>query len=66
MKETAVRKYLVVSGVVFGLVALGHLFRVSYGFDMQFGPVSVPMWASWLAFVWPGILCGWAFSLARK
>jgi len=66
MKEAAVRKYLVVSGVIFGLVALGHLYRVLYGVDLRFGPVDVPMWASWLAFAGPAVLCGWAFSLARK
>ena len=66
MKEAAVRKYLLVSGVLFGFVALVHLYRVIYGLDFQFGPVAVPMWASWGGFLVPGALCGWAFSLARK
>lgn len=66
MKEAAVRNYLLVSGVLFGLVALVHLFRVVKGLAFQFGPIAVPMWGSWLGFVVPAVLCGWAFSLARK
>ena len=66
MKDAAVRKYLLVSGVIFGFVALVHLFRVVKGLAFQFGPVAVPMWGSWLGFVIMAALCGWAFSLTRK
>ncbi len=66
MKEAAVRKYLFVSGVIFGFVALVHLFRVIKDLGVQFGPVDVPMWGSWLGFVITAVLCGWAFSLTRK
>lgn len=66
MKEAAVRKYLLISGVLFGVVALVHLYRVIYGLDFQFGRFAVPMWASWGGFLVPAALCGWAFSLTRK
>jgi len=66
MKEAAVRKYLLISGVLFGLVALVHLYRVIKNLSFQFGPIDMPMWASWLGFLIPAMLCGWAFSLARK
>lgn len=66
MERQRVRNYLLVSGVIFGLVALVHLFRVIKNLAFQFGPIDVPIWASWLGFLIPAMLCGWAFSLARK
>lgn len=66
MQDASTRKYLAISGVVFGVVALAHLFRVIYGLDFVFGPVAVPMWASWLGFAIPAVLCGWALSLVGK
>lgn len=66
MENAAVRKYLLVSGVVFGFVALVHLFRIAKGLVFQIGPVDVPMWGSWLGFAIMAALCGWAFSLTRK
>lgn len=66
MENAAVRKYLLVSGAIFALVSLGHLFRMIYGLEFHFGSVTVPMWASWLGFLVPAVLSGWAFKLARK
>jgi hypothetical protein len=66
MDKVPVKNYLLVSGTIFGLVSLAHLYRVIYGLGFNFGSVSVPVWASWLGFVFAGALCGWAFNLARK
>jgi hypothetical protein len=60
------RTFLLVSGVVFCGVALLHLLRVINGWELQFGPWSVPMWVSWGGTVGPGVLCVWAFRLAAR
>lgn len=66
MQDAAVRKYLFVSGGIFGFVALVHAFRVIEGLAFRFGPVDVPMWGSVLGFVIMAALSGWAFSLTRR
>ena len=58
------RLYLLVSGVVFGLVAILHLLRVVNGWPLVLGTWSVPMWGSWLGTVVPALLCVWALRLA--
>ncbi len=58
------RAYLVISGAVFGLVALGHLLRVVNGWTLVIGSWSVPMWISWLGTLGPAVLCVWAFRSA--
>ena len=42
------RTYLVISGTVFGIVAVLHFLRVVNGWIMVLGPWSVPIWVSWL------------------
>jgi len=59
------RTYLVVSGVLFGAVALLHLLRLTYGWPVQIGAEVVPMWISVIGLVVAGGLCIWAFALAR-
>jgi hypothetical protein len=58
--------YLVISGVIFGVVALLHFLRVVNGWAFEVGPWSVPMWVSWLGTVGPAVLCVWAFRLASR
>jgi hypothetical protein len=54
----------VISGVVFGLVALGHVARLVYHWPIQIGDwPPVPDWSSWGIVVVAGILCIWAFWL---
>ena len=59
------RRYIVVSGMVFGLIALGQLLRAANQVPVQAGGVAVPVWASWLAFLAAAIMSTWAFA-ARK
>ena len=54
-------RYRVISGVVFGLVAVGHLIRAALQLPAQVGTTPVPMWVSWAAVVIAGGLCFWAF-----
>ena len=60
------RAYLVISGTLFGLVAILHLLRVVNGWAFVFGPWSVPIWASWFGTLIPAVLCIWALRLASR
>jgi len=66
MQRESARRYLLISGVIFGVVAVLHLLRVVNGWPFQVGPWAVPMCPSWLGVLVPGVLCGWAFRLARR
>jgi hypothetical protein len=58
--------FLLIAGVVFGLIALGHLFRVVFGVSLVVYGISVPMWASGIAVVVMGYLAYEGFRLARR
>jgi hypothetical protein len=58
--------YLVISGIVFCLVAILHLFRVLFHVPIQIGAWAAPFWMSWGGFIGAGILCIWAFRLRSK
>src|SRR6266404_6597970 len=53
------------AGVVFGLIALGHVLRIVLGWSFTIQDFSVPMWASGLAVVVMGYLSYEGFRLAR-
>jgi len=54
--------YRVVSGIIFGLVALLQAVRALNQWAVQVGPIAVPVWFSWVALVIAGGLCIWAFK----
>jgi hypothetical protein len=58
-------RYAVVSGAVFGVVAVIQAIRALNQWSVQVGPFAVPVWFSWLALVIAGSLCVWAFRSAR-
>jgi hypothetical protein len=60
------RVYALISCALFALVAFFHLLRVVNGWALLAGSWSIPMWVSWGGFVFPGLLCAWAFRLAAK
>ncbi len=53
--------YRTISGVVFGLIALGHGIRAVLNVPAQLGQTAIPVWISWVALVIAGVLCVWAF-----
>ncbi len=59
------KNYCVVSGVLFSLVALAHLFRIIYGMSVQVDDYAVPMYVSWVGLVVPAGLAFWAFRISR-
>lgn len=55
------KRYVVVSGVIFGAVALVQAGRALTQLPVQVGGFAVPVWGSWVAAVVAGSLCAWAF-----
>jgi hypothetical protein len=60
------RTFSLIAGVVFGLIALGHVLRIVLGWSFMVQDFSVPMWASGLAVVVMGYLAYEGFRLARQ
>ncbi len=60
------RRYEVVSGVFFSLLALVQLTRVVLGWPVQVAAVIVPIWASVLACLVAGSFGVWAFRSSRR
>lgn len=58
--------YFILSGGLFGLIALVHLLRLVNQTPAQLGSWPVPMWLSWLALIVPGFLCVWGLRLGAK
>ena len=58
--------FFVVSGGIFGLVALRDLARAFYQVPVRVGSWDFPIWPSWGAFLVAGALCVWAFWLLRN
>lgn len=59
------KKALTVSGVVFFLMALLHLSRLVFRFNVVFGDYPVPLWVNGIGLILAGGLSYWMFQ-ARK
>lgn len=59
------RQYILISGLLFCLVALAHLLRIIYSLQIQVEAYSVPMFASWVGLIVPGALALWALRIVR-
>lgn len=62
--QNSIHLYLLISGTVFGIVALMHLARAISNWTFVIGPITVPLVGSWVGFFGAGALCVWAISLA--
>ena len=60
------KTYVMVSAVIFTLVALMHLMRLMQGWLVQVGTFSVPIWISVLALLVSVLVAIWGFSLVKK
>jgi hypothetical protein len=58
--------YALVSGVIFGAVAVIQAIRAFNEWPVQVGPFAVPIWFSWIALIVAGSLCVWAFRSAQR
>lgn len=48
--------FCTIGGILFLLIALGHLLRIIFGWAANVAGLTVPMWASWVAFIVTGFL----------
>ena len=60
------RTYLVISAVIFGVVAILHALRSFHHWTFQIGTLVLPPWLSWIGMFAAGALSVWGFRLARK
>jgi hypothetical protein len=58
------KRYLLISGTIFGLVAVLHVLRLALDWPAQIGGWEVPFWVSWIGIAVPAMLCLWAYRLA--
>ena len=58
--------FTLVAGIVFLLIAVGHVLRLFLGISLVIYDVTIPMWASIVAAPVMGFLAYEGFHLARK
>jgi hypothetical protein len=51
-----IKKLMQLNMVVFGVVSLLHLWRAIAGLELNIGTFNLPVWASYIAFIFVGIL----------
>jgi hypothetical protein len=59
------RRYEQVSGAFFSLLAIVQLTRAVAGWPVQVATITVPVWASVVAFLITGSFAIWAFRTSR-
>jgi hypothetical protein len=64
--STSHRVYLILSGSIFFLVSMLHLFRLVFHWPIVLGPWTAPYWASYVGFPVALGYCVWAGLLYRK
>jgi hypothetical protein len=60
------KAYLIVSTVIFAVVAVMHLLRLVLGWPVVLGMMSVPLWVSMLAVLVSAGVAIWGLSLMRR
>jgi hypothetical protein len=60
------KTFSVVAGVIFAVVALFHLVRISMDWNVMIADWSVPMWVSWIGLVVAGGLAFFGLRVAVK
>ena len=60
------KTFSLVAGVFFLLVAVAHVLRITSGASVVIQDTSIPMWASWIAFVVTGYLAYQGITLRLK
>ncbi len=60
------KMYCTISGMLFSLVALGHLLRIMGNLPVTIGTMSIPMYVSWGGLIVPALLAIWAFRTAGR
>jgi tetrahydromethanopterin S-methyltransferase subunit E len=54
------------AGLIFGLVFLGHLWRLLKQTDVMIGAYHIPMWASVLGLIIAALMSIWMFRISAS
>ena len=57
---------MTVTATLFLVVAIMHLLRIIFGWQVEIGGLSIPFWVSWLALPVAGALAYFGFTQDRK
>jgi hypothetical protein len=60
------KTYASVSATIFLIVAIAHLLRVIFGWEVRIAALDIPQWVSWLALVVAAVLAYFGFSQRRS
>ena len=60
------KAYLIVSTLIFAVVAVMHLLRLVLGWPVVLGMTSIPLWVSMLAVLVSAGVAIWGLSLMRR
>jgi hypothetical protein len=60
------RNYLRTSGIIFGLVAIGHLLRLVFRWPLLLAGRPLPWVASLLVLIGSGAMAVWAYRLSSR
>ncbi len=60
------KTFSLVTGVLFLVVAVAHLARIVYGWEITIDTFVVPVWMSWIALAATGFLAYSGLRLARE
>ena len=56
---------MTLTATLFLVVAIMHLLRIIFGWQVEIGGLSIPFWVSWLGFLLAGALAYFGFSQKR-
>ena len=59
------KNYLLVTAVIFLIIAVLHLLRIVLGWHAEIGGWTVPMWLSWIAVLVAGFLSYSGFKFSK-
>lgn len=60
------RSFFLIAGIIFGVVALAHLTRLLFGFELVLAGWSAPLWISWIGTALATYLSYMSFHLSVK
>lgn len=63
MKE---KKFILVVSIFFTLLAVAHLLRMVYGWQVTVASQEIPLWVSGIGIVIPGIFALVGFNFTKK
>lgn len=60
------KNFLVITGIIFLLIAILHVLRIAYQWEAVIGGTSIPLWVSWFALIASGVLSYFSFTFGAK